>query len=372
MKKLGFGTMRLPLLNPEDPKSIDLEQFQQMTDHFLSMGFTYFDTAYPYHQETSELAVKAALVDRHPRSRYLLANKMPIIRVKKPEDYRMFFEEQLKKCGVDYFDYYLLHNMGIERYGNTEKFGGFDFVSRMKEKGYIGQIGVSFHDNAQLLEKMLREHPEIDFVQLQINYLDWESPVIQSRQNYELCCKYGKKVVVMEPIKGGTLANLPQEALDEIGTLPSHGSPASYAVRYAASLDNVMMVLSGMSTMDQLLDNTSYMKDFAPLNTAERQVVSKITDILNRTIEVPCTSCKYCMEECPKNINIPSYFGLYNQYSVTGSKSNMYYERAATGHGKAKDCLHCGKCEHICPQHIEIRKYLDKFAELYREQEDQL
>lgn len=373
MKKLGFGTMRLPLLNSEEPKSIDYKQFNKMVDYFLENGFTYFDTAYPYHEEMSEDAVKRCLVDRYPRESFVLADKMPIMRVKAQEDYQRFFNEQLRRCGVDYFDYYLLHNMGSDRYENTLKYGGFEFISRMKEKGYVGKIGFSFHDNAELLDRILTEHPEVDFVQLQVNYLDWGSPVAQSGACYETAVKHNKPVIVMEPVKGGTLAKLPPDAMKVMEEYKKscgkqNASPASYAVRYAASLDNVMMVLSGMSSIEQLVDNVSYMKAFVPLNGQEKQMLARITDILNSTISIPCTSCKYCMEECPKNINIPAYFGLYNLYSVTGKKTKMYYERYRLNHGLASECIECGRCEKICPQHISIRENLKEFVDLYEKE----
>ena len=376
MKKLGFGTMRLPLLVADDPKTVDREQFKQMVDKYMEKGFRCFDTAYPYHQETSELAVKECLVERYPREAYVLADKMPIIRVKDSSDYQRYFDEQLEKTGVEYFDYYLLHNMGRDRYINTKKYGGFEFISDLKKKGLVKKIGFSFHDQADVLDQILSEQPDIDFVQLQINYLDWESQVAQSGACYRVAQKHGKKVVVMEPVKGGTLAKLPDEAMKVFldfykakgYTEANMPSPASLAIRFAASLEDVIMVLSGMSDIAQLEDNTSYMEEFKPLADDERELVERITAILKSVIKIPCTSCKYCMEECPMNINIPAYFGLYNLYSVTGKKTNMYYERFSMNHGKASECVKCGKCENICPQHIEVRAWLDEMAKLYEAQ----
>ncbi len=370
-KKLGFGMMRLPKLEEDDAASIDLEQVKQMADLFLDRGFCYFDTAYPYHQEQSEIALRKALVERHSRDSFILADKMPILRVKDTADYEMYFKDQLKKCGVDYFDVYLLHNLGRDRYIKTERYGGFPFIEKMKKEGYVRNIGFSFHDDAQTLDRILTEHPEVDVVQLQINYLDWDSIAIQSGKCYETVKKHGKKLIVMEPVKGGTLAALPEAAMEvfnayyekeNAGHIPS---PASLAIRYVASLSHVNMVLSGMSSLSQLDDNTSYMQEFKPLSDGEKELVAKITDILNSTIKVQCTGCRYCLEECPKSINIPDYFGLLNMHAVTGKTSNMYYERFSMNHGKASECLQCGKCEGICPQHIGIREALKEFKALY-------
>lgn len=372
MKKLGFGTMRLPLLQADDPTSIDHAQVCRMVDAFLEAGFTYFDTAYPYHGEKSEDAVKRCLVERHPRESFQLADKMPIIRVSCPEDYQKFFDEQLARCGVSYFDVYLLHNMGVDRYADTCRHGGFRFLAELKEKGLAKKVGFSFHDTAATLDRILTEHPEVDVVQLQINYLDWKSEVAQSGACYDVAVKHGKQVIVMEPIKGGVLVNLPpraKELLDgctaSAGGNPEKVSSASYAVRFAASLDNVCMVLSGMSNEAQMQDNLSYMKDFKPLNGHERTVLSDCAKIINEATAVPCTGCKYCLEECPIGVNVPAYFGLLNLYKTLNAKTNMYYQRAIFGHAKASECLKCGKCEKICPQHIAIREQLEKFAAIY-------
>ena len=361
--------MRLPLLNPEDPKSIDMDQFKHMVDLFLERGFTYFDTAYPYHEECSEAAVREALVKRHPRDSFLLADKMPIMRVKCAEDYDRFFNEQLERCGVEYFDYYLLHNLGRDRYDNTQKFGGFQFLENLKKEGKARYIGFSYHDDAETLDRILTDHPEVDFVQLQVNYLDWDGTVAQSGKCYETAVKHGKKVTVMEPVKGGTLARLPEDAVSLFNEFYKDTSPlpsaASLAIRYVASLREVQIVLSGMSSLEQLDDNTSYMKVFVPLSEGEQNLTAKITDVMKRTIKVPCTSCRYCLEECPIGVNIPDYFGLLNLHAVTGQKTNMYYQRYSMNHAKASECLKCGRCEQICPQHIEIRSFLEEFAALY-------
>ncbi len=354
MKKFGFGAMRLPLTNPDDKTSINQELLNQMVDEFLAAGFVYFDTAYPYHEQMSEPAMKKALTERHDRSEYIFADKMPTILVKAPEEYPMYFERQLTRTGVEYFDYYLMHNMGKDRYARTQKFGGFEFAMRMKEEGRIKNFGFSFHDDADTLDRILTEHPEVDFVQLQINYLDWENKVIQSKKCYETAKKHGKPVVVMEPVKGGTLANLPKEAMELLLSHNPDATPASYALRFVAGLDNVMMILSGMSNLEQVKENTALMSDVKPLNEDEKKLLFKVAEIINQSQAVPCTACGYCMEVCPKNIAIPGLFGLYNNYKINGNFSNMYYNRVVYEKGKASDCIGCHRCEKNCPQHIAI------------------
>lgn len=354
MKKFGFGAMRLPLVDQDDKKSINQELLNQIVDEFLAAGFVYFDTAYPYHEQMSEPAMKKALADRHSRDEYIFADKMPTILVKAAEEYPMYFNSQLERTGVGYFDYYLMHNMGKDRYEKTQRFGGFEFAVKMKEEGKIKNFGFSFHDDADTLDRILIEHPEVDFVQLQINYLDWDNKIIQSAKCYETARKHGKPIIVMEPVKGGTLANLPKEAAELLYAYNPDASPASYALRFAAGLDNVMMVLSGMNSLEQVRENTKLMTAPAPLNDDEKKLLKQVVEIVNRSMAVPCTACGYCMEVCPKNIAIPGLFGVYNNYRINGNFSNMYYNRVVYGKGKASDCIGCRRCEKNCPQHIAI------------------
>lgn len=356
--------MRLPLVDFADKASIDQDELNKMVDLFMQAGFCYFDTAYLYHDEHSESALRKALVERYDRSSYVFADKMPTVIVKSADEYPMYFDRQLERTGVGYFDYYLMHNMGKDRYKKTEEFRGFDFAMRKKEEGKIKNFGFSFHDDAELLDEILTTHPEVDFVQLQINYFDWENKIIQSRKCYETAVKHKKPVIVMEPVKGGTLAQLPLEARKLFEQRNSDASPASYALRFAAELDNVMMVLSGMSNMTQVSENIKTMSDPQPLNEEERALLAKVVEIIGKKMTVPCTSCGYCTEVCPNNIAIPGLFGIYNNYKVNGNFSKMYHERTTFHKGKASDCINCKKCVRNCPQHIEIPQYLREIANL--------
>ena len=370
MKKLGFGFMRLPLLDEQDRSKVDLEQVKNMVDIYMKRGFTYFDTAHRYHDEMSEPTLREALVKRYPRESYILTDKITLNYIKKTEEQESFFENQLKICGVEYFDNYLVHNMGAVWYEAAKKFNTFEFIQRMKEKELVKQTGFSFHDTPEVLEEILNDHPEIDIVQLQINYLDWEDEGIQSKKCYEIARKHGKNIVVMEPIKGGNLIQVP----DKVKTLLNEYNPdvslASWAIRFAASHDGILAVLSGMSSLEQLEDNTSYMQDFKPLTDGEFELLKKAAEIIRSNTAIACTNCRYCTTECPKKIAIPDYFALYNNMKRLHNvgyivNQQNYYINLIQTYGKPSDCIKCGVCEKNCPQHLKIRNLLEQISETF-------
>lgn len=368
-KKLGFGLMRLPLLDANDASKIDVELTKKMVDVFLERGFTYFDTAWMYCGFQSENAVKEVLVDRYPRDAFTLATKLHAEYIHTKEDRDKIFQEQLRKTGVEYFDYYLLHDVRVEHYKIYNELDCFQWLLDKKEKGLVKNIGFSFHDKAELLDQILTLHPEMDFVQLQINYLDWDSEEVQSGKCYEVAKKHGVPVIVMEPVKGGTLAKVPSSAEKLFQACHPDWSASSWAIRFAASLENVMMVLSGMSNLEQVLDNTEYMSDFQPLNEKEKNTIQEVFEQMQKTVAIPCTACSYCTEGCPQNIAIPKYFSLYNAAQQKPeeevSKQKEGYEALTLHFGKASDCIACGQCEGVCPQHLPIIEDLKNVADYF-------
>lgn len=370
MKKLGFGLMRLPVTNREDSTSIDMEQLNQMVDAFLDRGFTYFDTAWMYHNGASECAVKTALVERHPRESFKLATKLHGGYVNSFEDRDAIFNKQLEKTGAEYFDYYLLHCISVELYEKYKKYDCFNWLREKKRLGLVKNIGFSFHDNAELLDRVLTEQPEMEFVQLQVNYLDWEHEGIQSRLCCETAKKHNKPIIVMEPVKGGTLAQVPQTVEKLFKSENENVSVASWALRFAGSVDNVFMVLSGMSNMEQLTDNMNIFDDFKTIDEKENKIIKLAAKLLTHSDAIPCTACDYCTAGCPMNIPIPKYFSLYNAdiQEIEGKEwrpQPEYYYNLTLNFGKASDCIACGQCEKACPQQLPIIEHLKKVADYF-------
>lgn len=375
VKKLGFGLMRLPQNDPSDPADIDIAQLKQMVDLFMEKGFTYFDTAWMYNGFASQRAIKPALVDRYPRESYTLATKLHCGFFDTLEGRDEIFNAQLEQTGAGYFDYYLIHGIDSSNLPKYEGFDCFNWLLDKKAKGLVKHAGFSFHDAPELLDEILIKHPQMEFVQLQINYLDWESEWIQSRKCYEIAEKHGIPVIVMEPVKGGTLASVPEAAEKMLKAYNADLSVPSWAIRFAASLPNVKMVLSGMSNLDQMRDNVSFMEDFQPLTQEERKMCFAVADIINSRIAIPCTGCSYCTEGCPMKIAIPQYFSIYNEDMRENLEEKGWtvnfsnYDMLTRKFGKASDCIACGQCESACPQHLTIIDYLKDVAAHYETEE---
>ena len=360
-KKLGFGLMRLPMIGED----VDIKQVKEMVDLYLEAGFNYFDTAHGYINGKSELAIKEALTKRYDRNKYILVDKLTETYFKSNEDIRPFFESQLQACGVEYFDFYLMHAQGSRNFNHFKECMAYETAFELKKEGKIKHVGISFHDTHEVLDQILTEYPEIEVVQIQFNYLDYESPTTQSRLCYEVCVKHDKPVLIMEPVKGGSLINLPKEAqtiLDEL----NNGSNASYAIRFASSFPNVVMVLSGMSDISQMKDNISFMKEFVPFNEEEFNAVFKVSDLIKELNMVSCTNCAYCVAGCPQSINIPLIFKNLNAKRIYNDWSSYRgYKEATLDRGLASDCIECGQCEGICPQNLNIIELLKEAAKIF-------
>ena len=358
-RNFGFGCMRLPMIGEE----VDTTEVNRMVDAFINAGFNYFDTAHGYIDGKSEKAVKTCLTSRYPRDRYVLANKLSEWFFEKEEEVLPLFEEQLKICGVEYFDFYLFHALNRNSYEKHKNCNTFEIVNNLHAQGKVRHIAMSFHDTADVLDMILFEQPQIEVVQLQINYLDYDDPGIQSKACYDVAVKHGKKVIVMEPVKGGALVNLPQEAVAEFEAFGT-AAPVSYALRYAASFPEVFMVLSGMGNMEMMLSNIQTMHPFVPLNQAEIAATDRAREIIRKYKQIPCTKCKYCAEVCPKQVPIADLFAVYNEYALAHVTRKETKQKLVAFEIKATDCIACGACEDICPQNITIREKLQMLEKM--------
>ena len=365
-KKLGFGFMRLPMNGTE----IDYDQTCRMVDTFLDRGFNYFDVARGYLDGRAESAIRTCLTSRHKREEYLLTDKLSNGYFQKEADIRPLFRQQLIDCGVDYFDFYLMHAQNRETFEKYKACRAYETAFSLKAEGKVRHVGLSFHDRAEVLDRILTEYPQIEIVQLQFNYLDYEDPAIQSKECYEVCRKHGKPVLVMEPVKGGRLVNLPQKAAELLDALRG-GSYASYAIRFAAGFEGIQMVLSGMSSLEQVEDNTGFMADFRPLNPEETGVLEQVCQVFRSMNLIACTACRYCEAGCPRNIHIPDLFAVMNGREIYPDWTGEFYYGVHTNQaGRAGDCVKCGQCEEICPQKLPIRELLAKVSEIFDKEKE--
>ena len=365
MPKLGFGLMRLPQKDGE----IDLPQTADMVDMFLDAGFRYFDTAYGYGNGASELAIGKALVERYPRDRFCLATKLPAwAGARSAEEARAIFYTSLERTGAGYFDFFLLHNLGENRTHYFDDYGIWDFLAEQKAKGLIRHLGFSFHDRADVLEGILQAHPTMDFIQLQINYLDWESGTVQSRACWETARRHGKPIIIMEPVKGGNLATPPGSVRELFASARPGDTPAAWALRFAASLDGVLTVLSGMSSVEQMADNIRTFSPFQPMTGEDLEIIGKARELISQVPTIQCTGCEYCMKGCPMHIGIPGIFRTFNMYklfsSLNWAKGDYLWNTDAHGLARASACVGCGQCEEVCPQHLPIREELQNAARI--------
>ena len=357
-KNFGFGCMRFPTVE----EAVDVGAVMEMVDYFMEAGFNYFDTARPYHSGASEGVLKTCLTSRYPRESYVLTNKLSPTKFETEEDIRPLFEDQLKECGVEYFDFYLFHANSAARHERFKSTRAYDIVQELKSEGKIRHVGMSFHDSARVLDKILTERPEIEVVQLQLNYVDWNDTKVQARKCYDVCRKHGKPVLVMEPVKGGTLVNLPEAAMKELKDV----SPAELAIRFAASFPDVAMVLSGMSNMAQMVENVSFMKDFKPLTYQEEQLIERIRAIYQAQNRIPCTGCRYCVDGCYGKIDIPKVFACMNDVLEGKEGAEEAYRALERG---ADRCVGCDMCSHVCPQDLNIRMLINRINERFNPNE---
>lgn len=367
--KLGFGVMRLPLTNKANPRSVNPELSKEMIDAYISAGFSHFDTSIIYHAGNSEPMLKKLVVDRYPRESFTVTDKMPMVSVSRKFMLRMIFNTELRRCGVGYFDYYWLHAVNNKNYQAVQRIHAFEFLEKKKREGKIRHIGFSFHDSAEVLDKILTEHPEVEYVQLQINYLDWESEKVQSRKCWETAVKHGKKIMVMEPVKGGTLVNIPEKAKELLAAASPERTPAEWALSFCASLENVEYVLSGMSSLAQVQENTRLFANIKPLTEDEKALLARVAEIIKADTAVPCTACSYCVENCPQKIAIPEYFEIYNKLKRKGKSyegtAKKQFRTVSKDRGKPSECKKCRQCEKHCPQNIPISTLMDELAKAF-------